>query len=131
MPRCIIMLKKFLAVLPLVLLTGCATSFTRLTPLEQPRNPNNLYPVEVMFNTSQQSLRWDSIQPYVLVNGVLNPMHQVPMMQNRWEGFVQVPPGANSVSYRFKFDYLYNAFGKPPKPNSVFSPVYKLTVIEP
>ena len=125
-----IMLKKFLAVLPLLLLTGCATTFTRLTPLQQPRNSNNLYPVEVLFNTSQQSLRWDSIQPYVLVNGVLSPMRPVPMMQNRWDGFVLVPPGENSISYRFKFDYQYNAFGEPPKPNSVFSPVYKLTIID-
>ena len=130
MPRCVIMLKKFLAVLPLLLLTGCATTFTRLTPLEQPRNSNNLYPVEVVFNSSQQSLRWESIQPYVLVNGALYPMRQVPMMQNRWDGFVPVPPGTNSVNYRFKFDYLYNDFGTPPKPNSVFSPVYKLTVID-
>ena len=130
MPTCVIMLKKFLAVLPLVLLTGCATTFTRLTPLEQPRNSNNLYPVEVVFNSSQQSLRWDSVQPYVLVNGALFPMHQVPMMQNRWEGFVLVPAGANSVSYRFKFDYTYNAFGQPPKPDSAFSPVYKLTIID-
>ncbi|MGA3283638.1 MAG: hypothetical protein ABSD57_04170 [Verrucomicrobiota bacterium] len=124
------MLKKFLAVLPILLLTGCATTFTRLTPLEQPRNPNNLYPVEVAFNSSQQSLRWQSIQPSVLVNGVLYPMRQVPMMQNRWDGFVPVPPETNSVSYRFKFDYLCNTFGEPPKPNSSFSPVYKLTIID-
>jgi len=131
MPRCMIMLKKILAILPILLLTGCATTFTRLTPLQQPRNANNLYPVEVLFNSSQQSLRWDSIQPYVLVNGVLYPMRQVPMMQNRWDGFVPVPPEVSSVSYRFKFDYLYNAFGQPPKPNSVFSPVYKLTITNP
>ncbi len=130
MPRCMIMLKKFLAVLPLLLLAGCATTFTRLTPLEQPRNPNNLYPVEVVFNSSQQSLRWESIKPYVLANGVLYPMRQVPMMQNRWDGYVTVPPGTNSVSYRFKFDYLCNAFGTPPEPNSSFSPVYTLTVID-
>ena len=97
-----IMLKKFLAVLPLLLLTGCATTFTRLTPLEQPRNSNNLYPVEVVFNSSQQSLRWESIQPYVLVNGALYPMRQVPMMQNRWDGFVPVPPGTNSVKLPFQ-----------------------------
>jgi len=125
-----IMLKKFLAVLPLLLLTGCATTFTRLTPLNQPRNADNQYPVEVMFKSSQQSLRWDSIQAYVLVDGVPNAMRLVPMMQNRWEGFVRVPPETNSVSFRFKFDYLYNAFGQPPKPNSVSSPVYKLTIIE-
>ena len=130
MPRCIIMLKKYLAVLPILFLAGCATTFTRLTPLEQPRNSNNLYPVEVVFNSSQQSLRWESIQPYVLVNGVLNPMRAVPMMQNRWDGFVRVPPETNSVSYRFKFDYLSNAFGAPPKPNSVFSPEYKLTIVD-
>ncbi len=125
-----IMLKKFLAVLPILLLAGCATTFTRLTPLEQPRNPDNQYPVEVIFNSSQQSLRWDSIKPYVLVNGVPQPMRQVPMMENRWEGFVSVPPETNSVSYRFKFDYLCNTFGEPPKPNSVFSPVYKLTIVD-
>jgi hypothetical protein len=113
------------------LLTGCATTFTRLTPLEQPRNDNNVYPVEVTFNSPQESLRWDSIQAYVLVNGQPYPMRRVPMMQNRWEGFVQVPPGANSVNYRFKFDYLYNSFGSTPKPNSSYSPVYRLTVINP
>jgi len=130
MPSCTIMFKKFLAVLPLLLLTGCATTFTRLTPLQQPRNSNNLYPVEVVFNSSQQALRWESIKPYVLVNGVLTPMHQVPMMQNRWEGFVRVPPETNSVSYRFKFDYLCNTFGQPPKPDSAFSPVYQLTITD-
>ncbi len=42
-------------------------TFTRMTPSEQPRNANNLYPVEVAFNSPQQSLRWDSLKPYVLV----------------------------------------------------------------
>ena len=114
--------KKFLPLLPVLLLAGCATTFTQLTPLEQPRNPNNLYPVEVIFNSSQQSLRWDSIQPYVLVGGELYPLRPVPMMQDRWEGVVPVPPSANGVSYRFKFDYQYNNFGTPPKPNSASSP---------
>jgi len=130
MRRCVIMLKKFLAVLPILLLTGCVSTFTRLTPLEQPRNANNLYPVEAVFNSTQQSLRWDSIQPYVLVNGNLYPMRPVPMMTNRWDGFVPVPAGANSVTYRFKFDYQCNVFGQPPMPNSSFSPVYRLTVID-
>ena len=57
-------LKKFLPLLPVLLLAGCATStFTRVTPQEQPRNANNLYPVEVVFNSNQQSLRWDSLKP--------------------------------------------------------------------
>jgi hypothetical protein len=122
--------KKFLPLLPVLLLAGCAATFTRVTPLQQPRNPNNLYPVEVIFNSQQESLRWDSIQPFVLASGELYPMRPVPMMQNRWEGFVPVPPSENSVSYRFKFDYLYNGFGTPPKQNSAFSPEYKLQILD-
>lgn len=123
-------LKRFLPLLPVLLLTGCASTFTRLTPLEQPRNPNNLYPVEVQFNTTQQSLRQDSIKPYVLVNGELYPLRPVPMVENRWEGFVSVPPGVNTASFRFKFDYLYNNFGTAPKPNSAWSPTYQLRIVD-
>lgn len=123
-------LKKLLPLMSVLLLTGCAATFTRLTPLEQPRNPNNLYPVEVEFNSSQQSLRWDSIQPYVLAGGEPYPMRPVPMMQNRWEGFVSVPASANSASFRFKFDYSYNHLGTEPKPDSAFSPLYNLKIID-
>ena len=122
--------KKILPLLPLLLLTGCATTFTRVTPLQQPRNANNLYPVEVIFNSDQTSLRWDSIKPYVLVNGDLYPLRPVPAVQNRWEGLVPVPPTASSINYRFKFDYLYNNMGTVPKPNSAFSPSYHLKIVE-
>jgi len=125
------MWKKFLPMLPVLLLTGCAATFTRLTPLEQPRNANNLYPVEVQFNSPQQSLRLDSIKPYVLVNGEPYPLRPVEMVQNRWEGFVPVSAGDNAVTFRFKFDYLYNNVGTEPKPNSVYSPLYHLRIIAP
>src|SRR5271157_3401065 len=105
------MWKKFLPVLSMLLLTGCAAQFTRLTPLQQPRNPNNLYPVEVAFNSQQQSLRWETIQPFVIADGQSYPLRQVALVQNRWEGFVPVPAGVNSIDYRFKFDYKYNAVG--------------------
>ena len=92
-------LKKFLPFLPVLLLAGCTTaSFTRLTPNAQPRNANNLYPVEVVFDSHQQSLRWDSIQPYVLVNGQPLPLRSVPVVKNRWEGLVPVPPSATAVA---------------------------------
>jgi hypothetical protein len=122
--------KKFLPVLPALLLAGCTSTFTRLTPLEQPRNPNNLYQVEVQFNSPQQSLRWDSLKPYVLVNGALYPLRPVPMLQNRWEGYVSVPPGSNEAGFRFKFDYLYNNLGTEPRPGSAWSPQYKLRVVD-
>jgi len=125
------MMKKFLMLLPVLLLAGCTTgTFTRLMPNQQLRNPNNLYPVEVAFNSKQQALRWDSIKPYVLVNGQPFPLRPVPLVENRWEGLVPVPPTANSVNYKFKFDYLYNSIASAPKPNSEASPMFTLKVID-
>jgi hypothetical protein len=126
------MLKKILMLLPVLLLAGCSTTgtFTRLTPNQQPRNANNLYPVETSFDSQQQALCWDSIKAYVLVNGRPYPMRQVPLVKNRWEGVVPVPAGVSTVNYRFKFDYFYNSFGTAPKPNSETSKIYTLKVAE-
>ncbi len=123
--------KMFVLVPALILgLAGCVSgTFTRLTPNEQPRNANNLYPVEAMFDTQQQSLRWDSIKAYVLVEGQSYPMQQEAMLPNRWEGLLPVPPNASSIQYRFKFDYLYNTFGAPPKPDSQYSKLYTLHIL--
>jgi len=115
-----------------LLLAGCATpaTITRLTPNQQPRNPDNQYAVETAFDSQQQSLRWDSIQAFVLVNGRALPMRPVPLVKNRWEGLVPVPAGVSTVNYRFKFDYLYNTIGSAPKPNSVSSTIYTLKVVD-
>jgi hypothetical protein len=122
--------KKFLPLLPVLLLAGCTTTFTRVTPLEQPRNTNNLYPVEVIFNSSQQALRWESLKPFVLVNGDLYPLRPVPVVPNRWEGFVPVSPTASSVTYKFKFEYLMNTVGSEPQPSSAISPQYNLKIVD-
>jgi hypothetical protein len=123
-------LKRFLPLVPVLLLTGCTTAkFTRLTPTQQPRNPDNQYAVEVAFSTRQQSFRMDSIQPYVLVDGQSFPLRQVSVVKNRWEGLIPVPSTKNSVNYRFKFDYLYDAFGKAPQRDSAWSPAYNLKIV--
>lgn len=124
------MLKKILPLLILpLLLAGCAANFTNLTPKQQTRNANNLYPVEVALNSRQQTLRWDSIHPQIIVNGESYPMRPTPLMTNRWEGLVPVPAGVTSVNYHYKFDFLNNAFGAP-QPNSAVSQKYTLWVTE-
>ena len=125
------MLKRFLPLLfaPL-LLVGCTSTFTNLTPLHQTRNSNNLYPVEVAMSSRQQSLRWDSIRPQIVVGDQSYPMRPTTLMTNRWEGLVPVPPDANQVRYRYKFDFDYNSMGKP-KADSAMSPEYTLRVTEP
>jgi len=123
-------MKKFLSLLVLpMLLGGCTATFTNLTPLQQTRNANNLYPVEVAFHTRQQSLRWGSIHPQVVVGKEFYPMRQTPLMKNRWEALIPVPQGANLVHYQYKFDFQYNTMG-PPKGDSASSPFYTLRIEE-
>src|SRR5438132_11799552 len=95
-----------LLVMPL-LLAGCTATFTNLTPQRQSRNPNNLYPVEVALNSRQQTMRWESIRPQIVVGEKFFPMRPTLLMTNRWEGLVPVPVGTNITHYRYKFDYEY------------------------
>jgi hypothetical protein len=125
------MLKRFLPVLfaPL-LLAGCTSTFTNLTPVHQTRNANNLYPVEVAMSSRQQTLRWDTIKPQIVVGADIYPMRPTNLMTNRWEGLVPVPSGSSLVHYRYKFDFDYNAMGHS-KPDSALSPEYTLHISEP
>lgn len=106
-------LTKFLPLAALVLLTGCTGTLTNLSANYQTRRPDGLYPVAVAFDTRQQSLRWDSIKPYVVVGDNLYPMRPMPLMNNRWETLIPVPAGVNQAYYRYKFDWQYNAIPDP------------------
>ena len=122
------MFKKYLPVLSLpLLLAGCTTTFTSLTPQQQDRNANGLYPVEVALESTRQAVRWDSIRPTIVVGAQSYPMTPTPLMTNRWEGLLPVPPDKDVVRYHFRFDFTYNAFGGP-KPDSAVSPEYTLRV---
>jgi len=126
------MLKKFpvACLLPLLLLlSGCATTFTNLTPQHQERNANNLYPVEVALDSRQQTLRWDSIHPQIVVGTEFYSMRPTKMMANRWEGLLPVPAGTNIIHYRYKFDFTYNAMGQP-KSDSALSGEYTLRILD-
>jgi hypothetical protein len=121
------MLKKTLPFLLLALLAGCATEITNLTPRQQSRNSNNLYPVEVAFSSKQQNVRWDSVKPTVIVNGQPFEMHPTLMMTNRWEGLVPAPLGTDAIKYHYRFDFNVNGFGKTSAENAV-SPDYMLKI---
>jgi hypothetical protein len=125
------MLKKILPVLfaPL-LLAGCSSVITNLTPLQQTRSTNNLYRVEAALASRQQTLRWDSIKPQIVVGKDTYPMRSTLLMTNRWEGLLPVPAGTTSIRYHYKFDFKYNAMGAP-KPDSVSSSEYTLRILPP
>jgi hypothetical protein len=124
------MLKRLLPILvaPL-LLAGCSATFTNLTPSQRPRSTNNLYRVEVALDSRQQSLRWDSIHPQIVVGNDYYPMTPTPLMTNRWEGLLPVPADVNQVHYHYQFDYSYNAIGSA-RNSSAQSPEYSLKIKE-
>lgn len=102
---------------------------TNLSAQRQLRNASNLYPVEVSFDSRQQSLRWDSIQVSIVVGKETYPMRRTHLMNNRWEGLLPVPANASSVSYFYKFNYEYTGFGKVTK-STAASHAYKLQILD-
>lgn len=110
------------------LFTGCTTTtITNLTPSTLPRNPDNLYMLEMELTSNQQSLRRDSIKTYVTVGFDFYPMQRGQLLSNRWEALVPVAPDQNILHYRFKVDYDYNDFGKRGQ-GSTMSTEYRLTI---
>jgi len=111
-----------------LLLAGCTTSITNLTPSAQPRNANHIYPFEVAYKTTHDSVRKDTLKPYVMVGNDLYPMRPTPKIQNRWEALVPIPAGTNYLYYRYKFDYNYARMPKAGE-NSRLSPTYQMEIV--
>ncbi|MFN7138245.1 MAG: hypothetical protein ACK4UN_02780 [Limisphaerales bacterium] len=122
-------MKNFLVLLFASLsLVGCTTGkITNLTPSKAQQNAVGLYPVEMAWQSREQALIPETIQPQVLVGAESYPMQRVPLVRNRWETLIPVTPGQDAVYYRFKVDYLYRAIPEPRK-NSVLSPEYKMEI---
>ncbi len=123
------MIKKVvLAALLAVWVAGCASSvITNLTPTQVPRNPTGQYLVEMQLNTQQQTMRPESITPYVIVGLNEYKMRPTQKMMNRWETYIPVPSTKDSILYHYKVNYKYNRFGQPGD-GSLLSPEYKLTI---
>jgi hypothetical protein len=111
-----------------VVLTGCTSSrITNLTPTRQPRNATGVYPVELAWDSNQQSIIESSLKPFVVVGFDFYPMRPALNIKNRWETVIPVPADKNTVIYHFKVDYEYRAMGKGEK-SSKLSPEYRLDI---
>jgi hypothetical protein len=122
------MTKKWIGLCLLAaLLVGCATTVTNITSTSQPRNANNQYLIEFQWDTSEQAVIPDSVQPYVVTGFDTYEMRPVLRMTNRWETYVPVSPDKNVVVYSFKIDYETRSFGGAQK-RSKTSEEYKLYI---
>jgi hypothetical protein len=113
----------------LVMVSGCSTTISNLTPTQHPRNADNLYPFEVTFDTNQKTVREHSLKPFVMIGSQLYPMQPAPMLKNRWEAQVPIGANTNHVYYRYKFDYEYDRIPKPGE-SSRLSPEYQLEIVD-
>jgi hypothetical protein len=117
-------------ILGIGLLGGCATSsITNLTPRSQSRSAENVYPVEIEFESNLRSIQRDTIRPYVQIGDDNYLMRKIPVVKNRWETLIPVPAGKKLVNYRVKVDFRYNAMPEP-SVNSVLSAPYQLQIAE-
>lgn len=124
---------KMLKISPLLLagllLAGCTSTVTNLTPSKQVRNASGHYPVEVKWDTRDQTVRPTSVTPVVVVGFEMYPMKPTLGITNRWEGAIPVPPDKSVVPYHIRFNYDYNSFGQPQK-STRLSPGYKLEILD-
>jgi hypothetical protein len=111
-----------------LLLAGCTTTVTNLTPSTETRNQNGLYPFEVALDTREHSIRRTTLKPFVLVGSQAYPMQPTFGLQNRWETLVPVPADREYVNYRFKFNYLTRSFKG--TPSSKLSRPFQLQVLD-
>jgi hypothetical protein len=112
-----------------ILFSGCTTTITNLTPGSLPRSGDHLYPVEVLIDTQQATMRENTLEASVLIGTEVYPMRPVPMLKNRFEAAIPVSPATNYVYYRYKFDYLYDRVAAPGK-SSRLSPTYQLEIVD-
>ena len=113
-----------------IFLAGCVSTITNLTPSQLPRNANGLYAVAVAWDTQQQTVRPQTLTPFVIVGLESYPMRPTLLMSNRWETVIPVAPTEKSVRYHFKVDYEYNAALKKPQKSSKLSQEYTLDVMD-
>jgi len=122
------MKKKFFALLLLpALLAGCSSTITNLTPESYVRDPSGIYRVEAEWHSDRQAIRGDSFKPLVVVETNTYPMRPVPLVQDRWEGFISVPADQDLIHYHYKFDFMINTVSEA-RPDSLMSPDYPLRI---
>jgi hypothetical protein len=123
------MLRKILLLGMLIGLTsGCRTTLTNLTPSQVGRNNTGLYPFEVVWDTTQQSVREETLKASVVLGDEVYPMQRTPKLNNRWEAFIPISTDKSVINYRYRFDYEYLSIPNR-RQNSRLSPQYQLQII--
>ena len=111
-----------------IFLLGCVYQrITNLTPGALPRNASGFYPVEIIWESNQSTVRHESVTPQVMIGTNSFTMKKTQLMTNRWEALVPVDPVVNELRYRIKVNWKYNAIPVPAA-NSQLSEEFMLRI---
>lgn len=123
--RAMNLLKKLTPLCAIALMvTGCS-SVTNLTPRNYTRKPDNLYHFEMQVDSRQQSIRWETVKPFVKIGSEEIPMERTHRMSNRWEASIPLSDKESIIYYKYKVYFEFDDFG-PRGKDTIVSGTYKV-----
>ncbi|MSU46282.1 MAG: cell surface protein [Lacunisphaera sp.] len=93
------------AALLLLVLTGCNSTITNLTPDTVPANPSQIYTITASFRPVNSQIDVSSIAPRIIIDGQNYKMTKSAVGSDIWEFEYQIPAGRAAVSYYFICNY--------------------------
>jgi len=100
-----------LAVLGLLLLTGCNVTITNLTPDLMRENPSQLYTVSARVKPTSSNVDRSSIQVSVVIDGQDRPMRKARQADDVYEYDYPLPGGRDRASYYLLARYRSSSSG--------------------
>ncbi len=94
-----------IALLMLLLVSGCNLSITNLTPETVPQNPSQIYTISASFRASRQ-VETATIRPRIIIDGQAYAMNRSPAGTDLWEFDYQLPAGRTNATYYFICEYM-------------------------
>lgn len=94
-----------IALLMVLLVSGCNLTITNLTPETVPQNPSQIYTISASFRASRQ-VETATIRPRIIIDGQAYAMNRSPAGTDLWEFDYQLPAGRTNATYYFICDYM-------------------------
>lgn len=102
---------KFIPLLGLclsLLLCGCKTTFTNLTPQQVPQNPSGIYTLSFAAKIGESDVAKDSIEGFITIDGERHPMRETSPGSRVFEYEYAIPQNRQHATYFYEMQYKVN-----------------------
>lgn len=97
-------IQSIIAIISVVILTGCEGELVNLTPEQLPKNPSGIYSLSLKAMPMNSNIEKSSFKPYVVINGQKHLMKKSGA-PNTYEFDYTMPVGANRARYYYEVTY--------------------------